>query len=87
MPPPGLDGREELSRMLSNIPILSIVTYIPLLGALAIVFLIPREKAGAIKAGWSTFLEELPLLTTAVLGMTGTNSSIERELIGQTASR
>jgi NADH-quinone oxidoreductase subunit M len=34
---------------LSQIPILSIVTYIPLAGALAIVFLLPREKAGAIK--------------------------------------
>ncbi|HTO85989.1 MAG TPA: NADH-quinone oxidoreductase subunit M [Thermoanaerobaculia bacterium] len=36
--------------MLSNIPILSLIVYIPLLGALAIVFLVPREKAGAIKA-------------------------------------
>jgi NADH-quinone oxidoreductase subunit M len=33
----------------SHIPILSIVTYIPLLGALAIVFLIPKERAAAIK--------------------------------------
>jgi NADH-quinone oxidoreductase subunit M len=31
------------------IPILSIVTYVPLLGALAIVFLIPKEKTGAIR--------------------------------------
>jgi NADH-quinone oxidoreductase subunit M len=36
--------------MLSNIPILSLIVYLPLLGALAIVFLVPREKAGAIKA-------------------------------------
>ena len=36
--------------MLSNIPILSLVAYIPLVGALAIVFLVPREKAGTIKA-------------------------------------
>ncbi len=36
--------------MLSNIPILSLVAYIPLLGALAIVFLVPREKAATIKA-------------------------------------
>ncbi|HEY7114469.1 MAG TPA: NADH-quinone oxidoreductase subunit M [Thermoanaerobaculia bacterium] len=35
--------------MLSNIPILSIVAYIPLLGALAIIFLVPREKAQTIK--------------------------------------
>jgi len=35
---------------LTSIPILSIITYIPLLGALAIVFLIPKEKTGAIKA-------------------------------------
>jgi len=31
------------------IPILSIVTYIPLVGALAIVFLLPKEKTGAIR--------------------------------------
>src|SRR5512132_3285521 len=31
------------------IPILSIVTYIPLLGALAIVFFLPKERTGAIK--------------------------------------
>ena len=31
------------------IPILSVVTYIPLLGALAIVFFLPKEKAGAIR--------------------------------------
>ena len=31
--------------MLNNIPILSIVAYVPLVGALAIVFLVPREKA------------------------------------------
>src|SRR6476659_522546 len=33
-----------------GIPILSIVTYIPLLGALAIVFFRPKEKTGAIKS-------------------------------------
>ena len=32
-----------------SIPILSVVTYIPLLGALAIVFFFPKEKTGAIK--------------------------------------
>ncbi len=35
---------------LTHVPILSIITYIPLLGALAIVFLIPKERGGAIKA-------------------------------------
>ena len=35
---------------LSQIPILSIVTYIPLVGALAIIFLLPREKTGTIKS-------------------------------------
>src|SRR6185369_856961 len=34
---------------LSSIPILSIVTYIPLVGALLIVFLVPKEKTGTIK--------------------------------------
>ena len=32
-----------------GIPILSIVTYIPLAGALAIVFFLPKERTGAIK--------------------------------------
>ena len=32
-----------------GIPILSIVTYIPLVGAFAIVFLLPKEKTGSIK--------------------------------------
>jgi NADH-quinone oxidoreductase subunit M len=35
---------------LNHIPILSIVAYLPLLGALAIVFLFPKEKTGPIKA-------------------------------------
>ena len=35
---------------LTEIPILSIVTYIPLVGALAIVFLIPKEKTATIRA-------------------------------------
>ncbi len=34
---------------LSSVPILSIVAYIPLAGALAIVFLFPKEKTGPIK--------------------------------------
>ena len=32
------------------IPILSIVTYIPLAGALAVVFFVPKERTGAIQA-------------------------------------
>jgi NADH-quinone oxidoreductase subunit M len=35
---------------LNTIPILSIVAYVPLAGALAIVFLFPKEKTGPIKA-------------------------------------
>jgi NADH-quinone oxidoreductase subunit M len=35
---------------LNQIPILSIVAYVPLAGALAIVFLFPKEKTGPIKA-------------------------------------
>ena len=33
----------------NSIPILSLVTYVPLLGALAIIFLIPKDKAGTIR--------------------------------------
>ena len=51
---------------LSQIPILSIVTYIPLVGALAIIFLLPREKTGAIKTAATLvavvdFVVSLPL--------------------------
>ncbi len=35
---------------LQQIPILSIMTYVPLAGALVIVFFIPKERTGAIKA-------------------------------------
>jgi len=35
--------------LIRQIPILSIITYIPLAGALAIVFFIPKERSGAIK--------------------------------------
>ncbi|HTO77173.1 MAG TPA: NADH-quinone oxidoreductase subunit M [Thermoanaerobaculia bacterium] len=41
--------------MLSNIPILSIVAYVPLLGALAIIFFVPREKAQTIKSVATAF--------------------------------
>jgi NADH-quinone oxidoreductase subunit M len=51
---------------LSQIPILSIVTYIPIVGALAIIFLLPREKTGAIKTAATVvavvdFVVSLPL--------------------------
>jgi len=51
---------------LSHIPILSIVAYIPLAGALLLIFFVPKEKTGAIKylatavAGLD-FLVSLPL--------------------------
>ena len=35
---------------LTQLPILSLITYIPLLGALAVIFLIPKEKTATIKA-------------------------------------
>src|SRR5512132_2128834 len=48
------------------IPILSIVTYVPLAGALAIVFLLPKERTGSIKTLATVtvvagFLASLPL--------------------------
>src|SRR5499427_2775672 len=51
---------------LTGLPILSIITYIPLLGALAVVFLIPKEKTATIKAFATLvvavdFLVSLPL--------------------------
>ncbi len=42
--------------MLSQIPILSLVAYVPLVGALVIVFLIPREKASAIRTAATAFV-------------------------------
>ncbi|HXM77412.1 MAG TPA: proton-conducting transporter membrane subunit, partial [Thermoanaerobaculia bacterium] len=42
----------------TGFPILSIVAYIPLVGALAIVFLIPKEKTRAIRA-FATFVAAL----------------------------
>ncbi len=50
----------------SNIPILSIVTYIPLVGALAVVFLIPKEKTGTIKA-FATFVAVLDFVVSLPL--------------------
>jgi NADH-quinone oxidoreductase subunit M len=49
-----------------NFPILSLVTYVPLLGALAIVFLIPKEKTGAIKA-FATFVAAIDFLVSLPL--------------------
>ncbi len=51
---------------LTHIPILSIVTYIPLAGALAIVFLFPREKTGLIKA-FATLVAALDLAASLPL--------------------
>jgi len=48
------------------IPILSVVTYIPLLGALAIVFFFPKEKTGAIKTV-ATVVAVLDLLVSLPL--------------------
>src|SRR5262245_57394747 len=51
---------------LSQIPILSIVTYIPLAGALALVFLFPKEKTGPIKA-FATLIAGIDLLVSLPL--------------------
>src|SRR5262252_5709456 len=51
---------------LTQLPILSIITYIPLVGALAIVFLIPKEKTGAIK-GFATLVAAVDLLVSLPL--------------------
>ena len=40
---------------LSNLPILSIITYVPLVGALALVFLFAKDRPGPIKA-FATFV-------------------------------
>jgi NADH-quinone oxidoreductase subunit M len=50
----------------NHIPILSIITYIPLVGALAIVFLIPKEKTGTIKA-FATFVAVLDFVVSLPL--------------------
>jgi NADH-quinone oxidoreductase subunit M len=51
---------------LQQIPILSIIAYIPLVGALAIVFLIPKEKTGLIKA-FATVVAGLDFLVSVPL--------------------
>src|SRR6185436_9615892 len=50
----------------SHIPILSIITYIPLFGALAIVFLLPRENARLIKTV-ATFIAVLDFVVSMPL--------------------
>src|SRR5687768_12518476 len=49
-----------------SIPILSVVTYVPLAGALAIVFFFPKEKTGAIKTA-ATVVVLLDLLVSLPL--------------------
>jgi len=51
---------------LSHVPILSIVTYIPLVGALVLVFLVPKEKTGAIKA-FATLVAAIDLVVSLPL--------------------
>jgi NADH-quinone oxidoreductase subunit M len=51
---------------LSHMPILSIVTYIPLVGALLLVFLVPKEKTGAIKA-FATLVAAVDLIVSLPL--------------------
>src|SRR5450631_1549795 len=52
---------------LNQIPILSILAYIPLAGALIVIFLIPKEKTGAIKA-FATVVAGLDFLVSVVVG-------------------
>ncbi|MDQ2870670.1 MAG: NADH-quinone oxidoreductase subunit M [Acidobacteriota bacterium] len=52
--------------ILQQLPILSIIAYIPLVGALIIMFLIPKEKTGAIKA-FATFVAALDLAVSLPL--------------------
>ena len=49
-----------------GIPILSIVTYVPLAGALAIVFFLPKERTGAIKTA-ATLVAVLDLVVSLPL--------------------
>src|SRR5262245_9692902 len=50
----------------SHIPILSIVTYIPLAGALAVIFLIPKEKTATIRA-FATFVAAVDFVVSLPL--------------------
>src|SRR5258706_10894609 len=51
---------------LSNIPILSIITYVPLVGALALVFLFSKDRPGPIKA-FATFVAGLDFVISVPL--------------------
>src|SRR5713226_6459283 len=51
---------------LSNIPILSIITYVPLIGALALVFLFSKDRPGPIKA-FATFVVGLDFVISVPL--------------------
>ena len=57
--------------MLTNIPWLSIITYVPLAGALALVFLFPKDRPGPIKY-FATFVAGLDFVISLPLwpGMT-----------------
>src|SRR6202140_4110958 len=52
--------------MLTNLPILSIITYVPLVGALALVFLFSKDKPGPIKA-FATFVAGLDFVISVPL--------------------
>src|SRR6202162_4348497 len=52
--------------LLSQIPILSIITYLPLAGALALVFLFSKERPGPIKA-FATFVAGLDFVISVPL--------------------
>ena len=52
--------------LLKNIPILSVIVYVPLAGALALIFFVPRERPGAIKA-WATVVAGLDFLLSVPL--------------------
>lgn len=52
--------------MLEQIPVLSIIVYVPLAGALALIFLVPKEKTGAIKA-WATIVAGLDFVLSVPL--------------------
>ena len=51
---------------LNNIPILSIITYVPLVGALALVFLFSKDRPGPIKA-FATFVAGLDFVISVPL--------------------
>ena len=52
--------------MLTNLPVLSIITYVPLVGALALVFLFSKDRPGPIKA-FATFVAGLDFVISVPL--------------------